>query len=60
MALGVLVGACSCLNEFYARVELLFRNRDDLDLATTIQQSNIALKLFFTNHFAKARDQMQP
>ncbi|XP_070195662.1 tetratricopeptide repeat protein 39B-like isoform X2 [Littorina saxatilis] len=34
--------------------------RDDLDLATSLKEGTIALHLFFTNHFAEARDRMKP
>ncbi|KAK7501102.1 hypothetical protein BaRGS_00007587 [Batillaria attramentaria] len=32
----------------------------DVDLDTSIHESSIALKLFFTNRFAEARDRMRP
>ncbi|PVD23516.1 hypothetical protein C0Q70_16788 [Pomacea canaliculata] len=39
---------------------MLAESQNELDLNTTIQEASVALKLFFTNHFAEARDRMKP
>ncbi|XP_025109099.1 tetratricopeptide repeat protein 39B-like [Pomacea canaliculata] len=41
-------------------VERITLSQNELDLNTTIQEASVALKLFFTNHFAEARDRMKP
>ncbi|XP_076462469.1 tetratricopeptide repeat protein 39B-like [Babylonia areolata] len=46
--------------KFEDAVEKISLTQNDITLSATIQESMLALRLFFTNHFDDARDSMQP